>query len=158
MNQISYKRIFKAICCIIVMVSLLLPPVNSSIAANRSSVDTTSTFVEVSPFIDPITLDPALAYDTSSSHVLRQVYDTLIFFEREHAEEYIPVLGTDWSISPDGLTYTFNIRRGVTFHNGNPLTPSDVAYSLHRGILQGGSGLSWAVSTAWQCSCPVWVF
>ncbi len=39
-------------------------------------------------------------------------------------------------ISEDGLTYTFNIRPGVTFHNGATLEPSDVAYTFQRGLLQ----------------------
>lgn len=40
------------------------------------------------------------------------------------------VLATDWTISPDGLTYKFNIREGVTWHDGQPLTPYDIAWSL----------------------------
>ncbi len=42
-------------------------------------------------------------------------------------------------ISADGLTYTFNIRKGVKFHDGTEMTPEDVAYTFQRNLMQGGS-------------------
>ncbi len=100
--------------------------------------NTADTFIEVVANIDPATLDPALSYDTLDAKILRQVYDPLILYEREKVDEFIPMLATDWTISPDGMTYTFEIREGVHFHDGSDLTPSDVAYTFQRGILQGG--------------------
>jgi peptide/nickel transport system substrate-binding protein len=47
------------------------------------------------------------------------------------------MLAESWDVSDDGLTYTFNIRSGVTFHEGQTLEASDVAYSFQRGLLQG---------------------
>ncbi|GLQ09461.1 peptide ABC transporter substrate-binding protein [Devosia yakushimensis] len=41
-----------------------------------------------------------------------------------------PLLATQWSISPDGLAYTFTLRQGVKFHDGTPFTAADVAYSI----------------------------
>ncbi|MEZ4518966.1 MAG: ABC transporter substrate-binding protein [Chloroflexota bacterium] len=47
-------------------------------------------------------------------------------------------------ISEDGTVYTFHIREGVTFHDGAELTPSDVAYSFQRGLLQSDpNGPQW---------------
>jgi peptide/nickel transport system substrate-binding protein len=43
-----------------------------------------------------------------------------------------PCLATAWHESPDGLTYDFVLRRGVTFHNGDPLTAEDVTFSFER--------------------------
>jgi peptide/nickel transport system substrate-binding protein len=43
-----------------------------------------------------------------------------------------PALATDWSVSDDGLTWTFNLREGVMFHNGRELVADDVVYSLKR--------------------------
>ena len=45
-------------------------------------------------------------------------------------------------ISPDGLTYTFNIRQGVTFHDGSEMTAEDVVFSINR-LLVMGLGPSW---------------
>ena len=43
-----------------------------------------------------------------------------------------PCLAESWSVSPDGLTYEFVLRRGVRFHNGDPLTAEDVKFSFER--------------------------
>jgi len=42
-----------------------------------------------------------------------------------------PLLATEWSISPDGLTYTFKLRPGVKWHDGQDFTSADVAYSIN---------------------------
>jgi peptide/nickel transport system substrate-binding protein len=44
----------------------------------------------------------------------------------------LPSLATSWSVSDDGLTYTFNLRDDVTFANGDPLTAGDVVFSFNR--------------------------
>lgn len=84
----------------------------------------------------PSTLDPASAYDGIVQII--NVYETLIYFDREHIDRFVPVLATEVPsvenglISSDGLTYIFPIRTGVEFSNGNPLTPEDVEYSFER--------------------------
>jgi peptide/nickel transport system substrate-binding protein len=86
------------------------------------------------------TLDPAFMYDTASSEVIYNIYDHLVFYDREHTDQFVPMLATDWEVSDDGLTYTFNIREGVTFHEGGTLEPHDVAYAMWRGMLQDRAG------------------
>jgi len=93
---------------------------------------------------DQATMDPALAYDTASGNTIQNTYETLIFYDKEKAADFVPMLATEvptkdnGGISADGKSFTFKIRPGVKFHNGDPMTPSDVAYSLQRGLLQGG--------------------
>jgi peptide/nickel transport system substrate-binding protein len=82
------------------------------------------------------TLDPSWTYETAGSAIEANVYEGLVWFNRERTDEYVGVLATDWSVSDDGLVWTFNIRDGVTFHEGGTLEPHDIAYSVHRGILQ----------------------
>jgi len=96
------------------------------------------------------TMDPNLAYDTASSALIMQVLEGLIFFNRENMTEYVPLLAEEiptvenGGISEDGMTYTFKIRDGVTFHNGNDLTPSDFEYTFERGLIQSDvNGPQW---------------
>jgi ABC-type transport system substrate-binding protein len=87
---------------------------------------------------DADTFDPALAYDTASGEQVQNVYETLVFYDGEATDKFVGQLATDWTTSDDGTVWTFNIRQGVKFHEGGDLTPSDVAYSIQRGLLQGG--------------------
>lgn len=87
----------------------------------------------------PVTFDPALAYDNASNEVIQNVYETLVFYDGEKAGEFVPLLAESWQISDDGRVYTFKIKDVVRFHEGGELTASDVAYSLQRGLLQGGT-------------------
>ncbi len=103
-----------------------------------------TTFVAAT-FGEPELIDPTLTYETAGGQIIQQTYDTLIFYNRENAVEFVPMLATEvpsvenGGISADGMTYTFKIRPGVKFHDGTDMTPSDVAYSFQRGILQGGT-------------------
>jgi peptide/nickel transport system substrate-binding protein len=56
------------------------------------------------------------------------IYQGLV--SRTAEQDIVPALAEDWEISPDGLTYTFTLREGVTFHDGQELTPQDVVWSL----------------------------
>ncbi|MCR4392705.1 MAG: ABC transporter substrate-binding protein, partial [Candidatus Acetothermia bacterium] len=86
------------------------------------------------------TLDPAWHYDTASATAIFNIYETLVFYDRENVDKFVPQLATAWEVSADGLTYTFTIRKGVKFHAGGDLTPEDVAYSFHRALIQDRSG------------------
>lgn len=87
------------------------------------------------------TLDPAWHYDTASATAIFNIYDSLIFYKREKIDEFEPALAESLpTISPDGKTYTFKIKKGIKFHEGGDLSPDDVAYSLQRGLLQDRSG------------------
>jgi peptide/nickel transport system substrate-binding protein len=89
---------------------------------------------------DPASLDPAWEYDTASANIIVNVYETLVFPKRESTTEFVPMLATSWDISSDGMTYTFHIRQGVKFQDGQDLTPQDVAYSFWRGMIQDRAG------------------
>jgi peptide/nickel transport system substrate-binding protein len=89
---------------------------------------------------DPQSLDPAWAYDTASGEIIQNVYETLLFLKKDKVDQFVPMLATKWDISPDGKTYTFTIRQGVKFQDGQDLTPQDVAYSFWRGMIQDRAG------------------
>ncbi len=76
-------------------------------------------------------LDPARGY-TQTTGIVNQVdYDTLVTFPKDSAATIEPRLATDWTISSDGLTYTFTLR-DAKFASGNPITADDVVFSINR--------------------------
>ena len=76
------------------------------------------------------TLHPSDYSTTIEVNVLNQMFDTLIYMNPDGSEEPEPRIADSWEISEDGLTYTFNIRDGIKFHDGTPLTAEDAAFSL----------------------------
>ncbi len=113
--------------------------------AGFKSKDPTTLVVVV--FGEPETLDPALAYETAGAEIIQNVYEPLIFFKGDQPNEFVPMLAESWTISEDGTTYTFQIRKGVKFHEGGDLTPEDVAYTFQRGLLFGGThGPQWLLA------------
>src|SRR5690625_2547116 len=83
---------------------------------------------------EPTSLDPATFYDTNSSQALFNIGETLVYFPAGETE-VAPLLAEELpDISDDGLTYTFQLREGVTFHDGSEMTSEDVAFSLNRSV------------------------
>ena len=67
--------------------------------------------------------------------VFTTIYETLAW--TSPSGDVLPRLATDWTISEDKMTYTFNLREGVKFHNGADFTAHDVVYSVNRAVSQG---------------------
>ncbi len=76
--------------------------------------------------------DPAHAFNPTSGMINRVAYDTLVTFPDGDASSIEPLLATSWSISDDGLVYTFELRDDVYFTNGAPLSADDVVFSFNR--------------------------
>ena len=92
-------------------------------------------------FGDPETLDPAIDYETAGSTVLLNIYENLVTFDGVDPVKVKPELA---EAIPDpvptedgGVTYTWTIVDGVKFHNGDPMTAEDVAFSFWRAMLVG---------------------
>jgi len=79
---------------------------------------------------DPSTLDPGRASDIYAYTVVNQLFDGLVQFD--HHLNLIPAIAGFWEASPDGLTWTFYLRQGVTFHHGREVTADDFVYSFTR--------------------------
>ncbi|KAB0669759.1 peptide-binding protein [Oryzomonas sagensis] len=78
---------------------------------------------------DASTLIPLLATDSSSHAVAGQIYNGLVKYDKNL--KIIGDLAQSFAISPDGLTITFHLRRGVKWHDGAPFTSRDVLYTYH---------------------------
>jgi ABC-type transport system substrate-binding protein len=85
---------------------------------------------------------PVTAMDTAGSSIgtvypagyeaMYLIYDTLVAFNEKMA--IVPELATGWSVSKDGLTWTFRLRRGVVFHDGTPFDADAVVFDIQRQI------------------------
>lgn len=83
--------------------------------------------------LDALEMDPANLRTTLDDALAREVYSGLVQYAGNSFADVEPDLATDWSISDDGLTYTFNLRQGAQFHHGyGEVKASDVKYSFER--------------------------
>lgn len=65
------------------------------------------------------------------TEALNMIFETLVRMDPTGAtQDIVPGVADEWTVSDDGLTYTFNIRDGATFSNGRPVTAEDVQYTL----------------------------
>ena len=108
-------------------------PASDSNAGNSpgsSSSGETSNTVISHIETDIASFDPNLSVALVDSVVQQQIYDSLYFLTKD--KEMIPRIATSYEISDDGLYYTFHLREGVKFHNGDTVTAEDVAFSFMR--------------------------
>jgi peptide/nickel transport system substrate-binding protein len=90
----------------------------------------------------PVILDPAAALEGATPIIARQVFDTLVAY-REGSTEIEPALATRWSVSRDGLVWTFVLREGVRFHDNTPVSAGEVAASFQRQVGADAPGAAW---------------
>lgn len=84
-----------------------------------------------------ITLDPAMHRDRKTETVIRNIFDGLV--TRTTRDRVVPELATAWrQTSP--TTYEFTLRRGATFHNGDPVTVDDVVFTFERVLKESAVG------------------
>jgi peptide/nickel transport system substrate-binding protein len=98
---------------------------------------------------DPVVLDGALVSDGESLRAIDQMFEGLVTLE-PGGTEVVPGLATDWEVSEDGLSYTFNLEEGVTFHDGEEFNAEAVCYNFDRWYNFKGSLQNPAASYYWQ--------
>jgi len=84
---------------------------------------------------EPTGFDPQKVFSASTFMVMFNIYDTLVDTDDACSTNIRPRLAESWDISDDGLTYTFHLRKGVKFHNGETLSSADVKYSIERAMV-----------------------
>ena len=85
-----------------------------------------------------------------NNYHLNGITSQLVEYDPETAErlDIRGDLAKDWTVSPDGLTYNFNIRQGVKFHNGEPMTMDDIIFSYTGWLDPNSSDVPLVVETA----------
>jgi peptide/nickel transport system substrate-binding protein len=86
---------------------------------------------------EPVTMDPPQVTDLNSARVTKRMFEGLIAQELG-SYKLVPGLAKSWEISKDGLTYTFNLRENVKFHDGTPFTAETVKFCFDRQMNEQG--------------------
>ncbi|MCL4250963.1 MAG: ABC transporter substrate-binding protein [Anaerolineae bacterium] len=81
---------------------------------------------------DVITLDPGRAFETTNLTIHHATYETLLEIHPDDLTTIVPGLAESYTISDDGLTYTFTLNPAAVFASGNPVTAEDVVFSWMR--------------------------
>jgi peptide/nickel transport system substrate-binding protein len=98
---------------------------------------------------DPVVLDGALVSDGESLRVIDQIFESLVSL-KPGTTELEPGLAKSWEISEDGMTYTFTLQDGVTFHDGEPMNAEAVCFNYDRWYNFTGSFQNPSASYYWQ--------
>ncbi|MDQ3771190.1 MAG: ABC transporter substrate-binding protein [Actinomycetota bacterium] len=98
---------------------------------------------------DPVVLDGALVSDGESLRAIDQMFEGLVTLEAG-GTEVVPGLAEEWEVSDDGLSYTFNLREGVTFHDDTDFNAEAVCFNFDRWYNFEGSFQNPAASYYWQ--------
>ncbi len=111
-----------------------------TVTAHHSETDPVAVLASSTPFTlnlnlgpgDP-TIDPALAVGGPSRFVASQLFLGLVRLNDDTGEP-LPELATSWQMSPDAMIFTFTLRSGLTWTDGNPVTAYDVRYGILRSL------------------------
>lgn len=105
------------------------------LAANPAwSATPADTLVQAWAIDDTITLDPAESFELSPAEFIGNAYDMLVRLDINDTSKVVPGVAESWTVSDDGLTYTFKLKKDIKFATGNPITSADVAYSFERAV------------------------
>jgi peptide/nickel transport system substrate-binding protein len=118
-----WKKMF--LLTVIAVGLLTIPPGGPACAAEDR--DTLIIAVES----DPATFDLLYAESMLEGQIGNNIYDNLLFIDDDG--NIHPYLAEKYEISPDGLEYTFHLKKGVKFHNGDEMKASDVAFTMEYG-------------------------
>jgi peptide/nickel transport system substrate-binding protein len=123
--RVSSPRLYGA--ALLLAVAALTAPAGDSQAAGPAGQVTYAFHVTLAPrWLDPSETESAI----TPFKVLYAIHDALV--KPMPAGQTTPSLAESWSMSPDGLSYTFLLRPNIKFHNGEPVTPDDVKFSFER--------------------------
>ena len=132
-------RTIRRLAPVILVAAILAACSSGTTPASSSSVPTSHT-LQLSFLQDPgQPPDPDVYYAGQGLLLTRNLYEGLVKYQSGTASRVIiPSLATSWAISNGGMTYTFQLRQGVTFHDGTPFNSSAIEPSFQRRAAVNG--------------------
>lgn len=106
------------------------PPAGTGSSGSGSSAPSSSAQLVVAVGANPPSFDPAAQASSSSMQIMNMIVETLTYTDATGKAQ--PLLATSWSAAPDGLSWTFHLRTGVTFSDGEPFDAQAVQFNLDR--------------------------
>ena len=103
-------------------------------AASALAVTLANTLVQACAINDTIMFDPAESSELSPAEFLGNADDMLVRLGISETTKVRPSVAESWTVSDDGLVYTFKLKPGLKFASGNPITAKDVAWSFERVV------------------------
>lgn len=130
----------KRFCCLFMALLTMAALGGCAGGTGESSEDKSSIVVGIQQDID--SLDPHKATAAGTKEILFNIFEGLV--KPDENGNLMNAVASDYTISDDGLVYTFTLRENVKFHNGETVTAEDVKYSLERvsGLLDGTALMS----------------
>jgi peptide/nickel transport system substrate-binding protein len=111
------SRVSCAVAVLIVMMGLAVP-----LSGGSASAASSSRTLKMAFSYDPGSLDPDVFYDGEGANITLSTYEGLVQYAGNSTSTIVPLLATSWTTSADALTYTFQLRPGVKFTDGSPVT------------------------------------
>ena len=84
---------------------------------------------------EPDTLDPQVTFSTPGWGITQQIYQTLVMYNGSSYTTFLPILASGWTESADQMNFTFTLRSGIHFSNGDPFNAYVMWYSLNRAMV-----------------------
>ena len=116
--------------CVVAVTASLAACGSSGSGSGGGSTTSPSLVVETAFVLK--TLDPGRMFEPTGLLIDHAIYDTLLTYKGSDVSTPVPDLATSYTASSDAKTFTFTLRKGVTFANGDPVTSADVVFSLMR--------------------------
>ena len=119
-----------ALCAALVVTGCSQKTESQGSKAGTDTANDTFTFAQGA---DPRGLDPARVDDLESGKVIQNIYEGLTRYAPD-STKIEPSLAESWEVSPDGLSYTFHLRKGVKFHDGTDFNADAVKFNIDRQL------------------------
>jgi peptide/nickel transport system substrate-binding protein len=116
----------------------------ASVLLGGTALAQTPNVLKVAATANVTTWDPVASFSTEALY-MANMYEGLLRLNPPGSKEpYTPLLATSWETSADGLTWTFHLRDGVTFHDGEPMNADAVVKSIEAAKDHAGASFIWA--------------